>query len=76
MPTNVHRTGMIWASKAAVDKIGAAYPTTWEELNALAPKFLEAGIIPLAHGGQAWQEAYMLEAFAAGVGGPTSTAKP
>jgi glucose/mannose transport system substrate-binding protein len=69
VPTNVHRTDMIWVSKAAFDKIGAAYPTTWEELNALAPRFREAGIIPLAHGGQAWQEAYMFEAVAAGVGG-------
>ena len=69
VPTNVHRTDMIWASKAAFDKIGAPYPTTWEELNALAPRFIEAGIIPLAHGGQAWQEAYMFEAVAAGVGG-------
>ena len=69
VPTNVHRTDMIWASKAAFDKIGAAYPTSWEELNALAPKFREAGIIPLAHGGQAWQEAYMFEAVVAGVGG-------
>ncbi|MDM7930372.1 ABC transporter substrate-binding protein [Tabrizicola sp.] len=69
VPTNVHRTDMIWASKAAFDKIGAPYPTTWEDLNALAPRFLEAGIIPLAHGGQAWQEAYMFEAVALGVGG-------
>ena len=69
VPTNVHRTDMIWASKAAFDAIGAPYPTTWEELNALAPKFLEAGIIPLAHGGQSWQEVYMFEAVAAGVGG-------
>lgn len=69
VPTNVHRTDMIWASKAAFDAIGAEYPTTWEELNALAPRFTEAGIIPLAHGGQAWQEAYMFEAVAAGVGG-------
>ncbi len=69
VPTNVHRTDMIWASKAAFDKIGAPYPTSWEDFNALAPKFLEAGIIPLAHGGQAWQEAYLFEAVAAGVGG-------
>jgi glucose/mannose transport system substrate-binding protein len=69
VPTNVHRTDMLWVSKAAFDKIGAVYPTTWEELNALAPKFKEAGITPLAHGGQAWQEAYMFEAVAAGVGG-------
>ncbi len=68
-PTNVHRTDMIWASKAAFDKIGADYPSTWEELNALAPKFREAGIIPLAHGGQAWQELYMFEAVLSGVGG-------
>ncbi len=69
VPTNVHRTDMISASKAAFGAIGADYPTSWAELNALAPKFLEAGIIPLAHGGQAWQEAYMFEAVAAGVGG-------
>ena len=68
-PTNVHRTDMIWASKAAFDKIGAAYPTTWAEFNALAPRFVEAGIIPVAHGGQAWQEAYMFEALVLGIGG-------
>lgn len=69
VPANLHRTDMIWASKAAFDKIGAAYPITSEELNALAPKALAAGIIPLAHGGQAWQEAHMSEAVALGVGG-------
>lgn len=69
VPTNVHRTDMIWASKAAFDKNGAPYPTTWDELNALAPKFLAAGIIPLAHGGQSWQEAYMFESVALRVGG-------
>lgn len=69
VPTNVHRTDMIWASKAAFAKIGAPYPKTWEELNSLAPKFQAAGIIPLAHGGQAWQEAYMFEAVVAGLGG-------
>lgn len=69
VPTNVHRTDMLWVSKSAFDKIGAPYPKSWDELNALAPKFKEAGIVPLAHGGQAWQEAYMFEAVAAGVGG-------
>ncbi|MHA7776414.1 ABC transporter substrate-binding protein [Roseibium sp. M-1] len=67
-PTNVHRTDMIWASKAAFEKIGAEYPKSWEELNALAPKFRAAGIIPLAHGGQAWQELYMFEAVLSGIG--------
>jgi glucose/mannose transport system substrate-binding protein len=61
---------MIWASKAAFDQIGAEYPTTWAEFNALAPQFVEAGIVPIAHGGQAWQEAYMFEALVVGIGGP------
>ncbi len=69
-PTNVHRTDMIWASRSAFDRIDAELPRTWEELNALAPRFIEAGIIPLAHGGQAWQEVYMFEAVAVGIGGP------
>ncbi|MFK7791289.1 MAG: ABC transporter substrate-binding protein [Devosiaceae bacterium] len=68
-PTNVHRTDMIWASRAAFEAINADIPTSWEEFNALAPRFLDAGIVPLAHGGQAWQEAYMFEALALGVGG-------
>ncbi|WP_412551116.1 ABC transporter substrate-binding protein [Shimia sp. MIT910701] len=68
-PTNVHRTDMIWASRAAFDAIGADFPTTWYEFNALAPRFVEAGIVPVAHGGQAWQEAYLFEALVLGVGG-------
>lgn len=68
-PTNVHRTDMLWISVKAFEAIGADYPGTWEELNALAPRFIEAGIVPLAHGGQPWQEAYMFEAVTLGVGG-------
>jgi glucose/mannose transport system substrate-binding protein len=69
VPTNVHRTDTMWLSVAALNAIGAEPPTTWAEFNALAPRFLEAGIIPLAHGGQSWQEMYMFEAVVAGVGG-------
>ncbi|OAN80196.1 sugar ABC transporter substrate-binding protein [Jannaschia sp. EhC01] len=68
-PTNVHRTDMIWASRAAFEAIDADIPTTWDEFNALAPQFLDAGIIPIAHGGQSWQELYMFEAVLLGVAG-------
>lgn len=69
-PTNVHRVNMVWASKAAFDKIGASVPKTWKEFNALAPRFREAGIIPLAHGGQAWQDVTLFDSVALGIGGP------
>ncbi len=69
-PTNIHRVNMVWASKAAFEKIGAQPPKTWEEFNALAPKFQAAGIIPLAHGGQAWQDVTLFDSVALGIGGP------
>ncbi len=68
-PTNIHRVNMVWASKPAFDKIGATAPTSWEEFNALAPKFREAGIVPLAHGGQAWQDVTLFDSVALGIGG-------
>jgi glucose/mannose transport system substrate-binding protein len=69
-PTNIHRVNMVWASKAAFDKIGAIVPKNWEEFNALAPRFREAGIIPLGHGGQAWQDVTLFDSVALGIGGP------
>jgi glucose/mannose transport system substrate-binding protein len=69
-PTNIHRVNMVWASKAAFDKIGATAPTSWEEFNALAPKFKAVGIIPLAHGGQPWQDMTLFDSVALGIGGP------
>ncbi|MBK6468048.1 MAG: carbohydrate ABC transporter substrate-binding protein [Rhodobacter sp.] len=69
MPTNMDRTEMIWTSTAAFDAIGAAFPTTREELNALAPRFREAGNIPPAHGGHARQEVDKFDATATSVDG-------
>lgn len=69
-PTNVHRVNMVWASKQAFDKIGATPPASWEEFNALAPRFRDAGIVPLAHGGQPWQDVTLFDSVALGIGGP------
>lgn len=69
-PTNVHRVNMVWASRAAFEAIGAQPPASWEAFNDLAPRFREAGIIPLAHGGQAWQDLTLFDSVALGIGGP------
>jgi len=45
-------------------------PTSWDEFNAAADKLMAKGITPLAHGGQAWQDATVFEAVALGIGGP------
>jgi len=69
-PVNVHRIDWIWANADILAANGIEMPTTWEEFNAAAEKLQAAGIIPLAHGGQAWQDATVFEAVALGIGGP------
>ncbi|MBL6608696.1 MAG: carbohydrate ABC transporter substrate-binding protein [Rhodobacteraceae bacterium] len=68
-PVNVHRIDWIWANAGILEANGIAMPTTWAEFNAAAKKLQAAGITPLAHGGQAWQDATVFEAVALGVGG-------
>jgi len=69
-PVNVHRVDWIWANADVLAANGIALPTTWDEFNAAADKLLAAGITPLAHGGQAWQDATVFEAVALGILGP------
>lgn len=69
-PVNVHRVNWIWGNKQILDEHGIEMPTTWDEFNAAAEKLKEAGVTPLAHGGQAWQDATVFEAVVLGLGGP------
>jgi glucose/mannose transport system substrate-binding protein len=69
-PVNVHRVDWIWANADVLEANGIEMPTTWDEFNAAAEKLDAAGIIPLAHGGQAWQDATVFEAVALGILGP------
>ncbi|QUJ76383.1 carbohydrate ABC transporter substrate-binding protein [Sulfitobacter albidus] len=69
-PVNVHRVDWIWANASVLEANGIEMPTTWDEFNAAAEKLQAAGIIPLAHGGQAWQDATVFEAVALGILGP------
>ncbi|MCG7492742.1 ABC transporter substrate-binding protein [Thalassobius sp. Cn5-15] len=66
-PVNVHRVDWIWANADVLEANGITMPTTWDEFNAAAAKLQAAGVIPLAHGGQAWQDATVFEAVALGI---------
>lgn len=68
-PVNIHRIDWFWANKKVLDANGLKMPTSWDEFNAAAKKLKAAGIIPLAHGGQPWQDATVFEAVALGIGG-------
>jgi len=70
VPVNIHNPAWIWYSKAAFAKAGVTSdPKTMDELFAALDKVKAAGLVPLALGGQAWQEKMMFDAIFAYVGG-------
>lgn len=70
VPVNVHRINWMWANPEVFRKAGAQLPTTWEQFEIAAKKIQKAGFIPVAWGGQPWQEATVFEIAVAGIGGP------
>ncbi|WP_204247770.1 ABC transporter substrate-binding protein [Kiloniella litopenaei] len=69
VPVNIHRVDWIWANPESLAKVGGEPPRTWEEFNVLADKLQAAGITPLAHGGQPWQDGTVFETVVLGMGG-------
>lgn len=69
VPVNVHRVNWMWANPGVFAEAGAEIPTTWDEFFAAADKIREAGFIPLAHGGQPWQDATTFEGIVLATGG-------
>jgi glucose/mannose transport system substrate-binding protein len=74
-PVNVHSTNWVWISKAALDATGKDAPASWEELVAVLDAMKANGITPLAHGGQAWQDATVFDGVVLSLG-RTSTRPP
>ena len=69
-PVNVHSTNWVWANKAVLDANGISVPETWEDFAAAMETLAAAGVTPIAHGGQAWQEATVFDAVAMSTLGP------
>ena len=69
-PVNVHSTNWVWANKAVLDANGIAVPETWDDFKAAVEKLAAAGVTPIGHGGQAWQDATVFDAVAMSAGGP------
>lgn len=69
-PVNVHSTNWVWANKAVLDANGLSVPETWEDFTAAVETLAAAGVTPIAHGGQAWQDATIFDAVVMSTGGP------
>ncbi|HEX7912978.1 MAG TPA: ABC transporter substrate-binding protein [Paraburkholderia sp.] len=69
-PIDFHRTNWIWANKQIFDQLHLTVPQTFDQLVADAAIIRKAGYIPLAHGGQPWQEATIFDSAVMSAGGP------
>lgn len=68
-PVNIHRVNWLWANPEVLRRANVQLPKTWDEFNAAARKLQAAGIVPLAHGSEPWQDATLFESVALGIGG-------
>ncbi|MEH6690948.1 MAG: ABC transporter substrate-binding protein [Pseudorhizobium pelagicum] len=69
VPVNIHSWQWLWLSNAAFEQAGVPVPKDWNEFVAAAPKLREAGIQPLALGGQAWQAGGLFDTLVLSLGG-------
>lgn len=70
VPVNVHRVNWLWINPEVFKKAGATPPTTLDEFFAAADKLKAAGFIPIAHGGQPWQDGTVFEDLVFSILGP------
>lgn len=69
-PVNVHSTNWVWANKALLEANSITQPTSWDEFVTAVETLEAAGVIPIAQGGQAWQETTMFDSVAMSTLGP------
>jgi glucose/mannose transport system substrate-binding protein len=70
VPLDIHMQTWIWYSKSAFARAGIVRePASVPELFAALDKLKAAGLIPLAHGGQAWQETILFSLVLSNMGG-------
>ena len=68
-PVNIHSWQWLWLSNDAFKAAGVPVPKDWNEFVAAAPKLKEAGIQPLALGGQPWQANGLFDTLIISIGG-------
>ena len=69
VPMTLHGGNWIWANKNVLEEVGVGMPDTLEDFFTIAEKIGESGFIPLALGGQPWQERVLFLVALLAVGG-------
>ncbi|KAA2236777.1 ABC transporter substrate-binding protein [Salinarimonas soli] len=68
-PIDLHGANWMFAHRRRLEEAGAELPRTWDEAIAACERLRAAGTIPIALGGQPWQEALVFAQAVVGTGG-------
>jgi glucose/mannose transport system substrate-binding protein len=69
-PVNIHSWQWLWLSHDAFEKAGVDVPANWDEFVAAGPALREAGMTPMAVGGQSWQTSGAFNVLMVALAGP------
>jgi glucose/mannose transport system substrate-binding protein len=69
VPVNMHSWPWLWLSIPAFEEAGVEVPTNWDEFVAAAPALRDAGKVPLAVGGEPWQQLGVFNVLLLSLGG-------
>ena len=70
VPADLHCGNCTFANTKLMQAAGVDVPLTWEAVLDASPPLQRSGVIPIAFGGQAWQEGSVFVQILGGVGGP------
>jgi len=70
VPVNIHGENWFWYNTSVLADAGVEPPSNFADLIAAGPALKEAGVTPLALGGQAWQERLTFLTVLLSEGGP------
>lgn len=68
-PVNIHSWQWMWVSHKFYEDAGLPVPTNWTEFAASAPDLVAQGKLPLAMGGQSWQQSGAFGVMAIAIAG-------
>jgi len=70
VPVSVYQENGLWLNNRLLGRVGARAPHDWPSFFEAADKLRQAGIVAVAHGGQARGNLHLFASVALGVGGP------
>jgi glucose/mannose transport system substrate-binding protein len=69
IPVDIRGENWLFYNVGVLRAAGVAVPRTWQEFLSVAERLKARGIIPIALGGQPWQERLLFDAVLLGIGG-------